>query len=176
MTNFSKILVPVLLSAFSVCMGAQNQSYEGNEVPSGYEISDGSLSLSKDRYKNGRQALKIEWNGSAVLQITDLLGIEKASKSRNGGINLWVYNEVPVDARMIFTFCDKDGKELCRLPFKLAFRGWRSIWAKFQADMGKVSGRGADSVGQDHLPVRCFRSHVFRYSGVSGNRFMDEYV
>lgn len=171
MTNFPKILVPVLFLGFCSGVGAQEyQSYEGDTVPSGYEISGGNLSISHDRYKNGQKSLKIEWNGPAVLEITDLEGIQEASKSKNGGINLWVYNEIPVDAQMIFTFCDRDGAELCRLPFRLAFEGWRSIWAKFQADMGKVSGKEqiasakiifpADASGTTYFDILAFPKTV----------------
>ena len=135
------IIAAILSLSFQDSAAAQVQSFEDRTVPENYSIDKGRLSISSEKYKLGSSSLKIDWKGGAAVIADRPEGISEASASRNGGLSTWIYNTVPVRDSLVFSFLDKDGKELCRLPFCMDFTGWRCIWAKFQADMGMEKGR-----------------------------------
>lgn len=120
-------------------MQAKVFSFEDGLIPSGFSVSEGNVSLSREKFKHGANSLRVDWKAGSVLTMSRPDGIEAASKSRNGGMNLWIYNSVPSDSDIVFSFCDRNGRELCRLPFHIGFSGWRCIWAKFRNDMGMPS-------------------------------------
>lgn len=127
------------MAALTLCCTAKAGiiSFEDDAIPAGFSISKGKLSVSTEKYKLGAQSLRIAWKGGAVLEMNGVEGLETASESPKGGMNLWIYNEIPVDDDLVFIFKDSNGAEVCRLPFHMDFKGWRCIWAKFRDDMGK---------------------------------------
>ena len=64
-------------------------------------------------------------------------GLLQASRSRHGGITVWMYDEGSAPADLQIIFFSADDKEVCRIPYHLGFKGWRALWAKFTEDMGK---------------------------------------
>ena len=48
-----------------------------------------------------------------------------------------MYDEGSPQADLQIVFCDAADKEVCRMPFRLGYKGWRALWAKFIHDMGK---------------------------------------
>lgn len=119
---------------------AQLYSFENKEIPAGWEISEGEMSVSDLRHKLGKYALEINWKkGSRISMVApDALG--EASKSGSGGLATWIYNEYPIDEVIIFSFLNAEGQEVCQLPFKMNFKGWRCIWSRFRVDMN-MSGK-----------------------------------
>lgn len=126
-----------LALAASHAAAAGLYSFEDGAVPAGWTVDGGTMAVSDARAKLGERSLLIDWQGGATVTFAAPDGIAEASAKKNGGINAWIYNAAPVDAPVVFAFTDGDGKEVCRLPFKLNFKGWRCLWAKFGPDMGK---------------------------------------
>ena len=146
MKNKLYIICSLFALFFSLPSFAQIYSFEEKTIPSDWKINKGTLTLSTNKYKLGNQSLKVNWSRDATLLLPSPQGLSEASKSRNGGMNVWVYNEIPVNSHLVFSFKNNDGKEVCRLPFLLNFKGWRCIWAKFQEDMKKPSSAQIESV------------------------------
>ena len=121
-------------------------SFERNTVPQNFSIDNGKLSISARKSKLGSKSLKISWKSGATVTIGSPAGIKKASSSVNGGLSTWIYNEYPVKDSLVFSFLNAGGKTLCSLPFCMDFKGWRCIWAKFKADMGKADREEIRSV------------------------------
>lgn len=129
-------LLTLLLSyCFPSAVSAQIYSFEDGKVPDGWHITQGKLTVSPQRYKLGYQSLQVAWQAGAVLTLPSPQGITQACKSSNGGITTWIYNESPLESNLTFSFKDKEGKEVCQLPYSLNFKGWRCLWAKFREDM-----------------------------------------
>lgn len=125
---------------------SQIYSFEDGKLPNGWTINKGSIAISPDKYKLGEHSLRINWNAGATLTLPSPLGISDACKNRNGGLDTWIYNESPVNEPLIFSFKDKNGKEVCQFPFLLNFKGWRCIWATFRADMNMPSPSNIQTV------------------------------
>lgn len=105
-------------------------------VPSGWSISKGTLNITQTKAKVGNSSLCWNWNAGSILTVTDS-NITSTSAAKKGGINLWLYNETPVDASIIITFLNEtESGRKCSLPIKLNFKGWRCIWAEYVNDMG----------------------------------------
>ncbi|MFR2069588.1 MAG: chondroitinase family polysaccharide lyase [Bacteroides nordii] len=131
----SWILIAVLLCFAMETVKAQVYSFENKKVPEEWSIDGGKLEVSRLKHKEGKQSLKVSWNKNAIVRFTGTEALDVASRSGNGGITAWIYNEVPVTEYMYFSFADKAGTEMCRLPFLMDFKGWRCVWAKFREDM-----------------------------------------
>lgn len=131
---FLTLAVSFLFAANSY---SQFYSFEEPEQTKGWTINQGRLSCSKEKFKLGTSSLKINWQSRAVVCIDRPTGLEKASKSANGGIATWIYNESPIQDEMQFIFKDEAGKEVCSVVFRMNFKGWRCLWNKFGEDMGK---------------------------------------
>lgn len=138
--NSKKYLLALLIFVFfSGRISAQIYSFEKNTIPSEWNIDKGNIEVTNQKYKLGKQSLKVEWEPGSVISFTKTSDLEAAGKSRNGGINAWIYNECPTNVSLVFSFADKNGQEVCRLPFLLNFKGWRCVWAKFREDMNMDS-------------------------------------
>lgn len=127
-----------MIGLLFTCVGmakAQIYSFEANRVPVEWKIENGNLNISKVKSKLGKQSLEVNWKAGATIRFTNEDNLKVASKSMNGGIAAWIYNEFPMEESIYFSFSDKEGKELCGLPFRMNFKGWRCIWAKFVEDM-----------------------------------------
>lgn len=129
--------IATLLLLFISCQSAFSQiySFEDGKVLDEWTIGKGMLRISSEKYKLGQQSLQINWKQEDILTLSFPLGMSEACKSKNGGMNAWIYNEQPINHPLIFSFKDEKGKEVCQLPFLLNFKGWRCIWAKFREDM-----------------------------------------
>lgn len=142
------ISIVILLISLAISQSAFSQiySFENGKVPEGWKADKGVLHISSEKYKSGSQSLQIKWKQGAILTLPSPAGISEACKSRNGGMNAWIYNESPTQENLLFSFRDETGKEVCQLPFLLDFKGWRCIWAKFQGDMNMPSKSNIQAV------------------------------
>ena len=126
MKNFLHTLCLPALLAGSISVQAQAfYNFENSQELQGWNINDGSLSISADKQKLGKHALHIKGAPGSIITIENARGLQQASRSRKGGITAWIYNDKPVDASLVFRFTDGNGKEVCRQGFRLAFQGWR---------------------------------------------------
>lgn len=130
------LLTLLFFYCFPQAASAQIYSFEDGKVPDGWHINKGKLTVSTQRYKLGTQSLQVAWQAGAVITLPSPQGIAEACKSSNGGMTTWIYNKSPLESNLTFSFKDKEGKEVCQLPFSLNFKGWRCVWAKFREDMG----------------------------------------
>lgn len=118
----------------------QAQSYynfESDDDLQNWNIDKGTLSITSAKQKLGKKSLHINGQPGATITIEQARGLPKATRSNQGGITSWIYNDNPIQENLIFSFTDQEGKEICRLPFSLHFKGWRCLWAQFTEDMGK---------------------------------------
>lgn len=131
------LLFATLLQLFSLGANAQMYSFEDGKVPSFWNVDKGAIKISSEKYKLDKKSLQVDWKSGAIIQNADAESLKKASLSGAGGISLWIYNTKAINEQAIFSFVDKNGAELCQLPFNLNFEGWRCVWAKFGEDMKK---------------------------------------
>lgn len=107
-----------------------------NAVPSGWSVTKGTLNITQEKAKLGNSSLCWTWNAGSTLIVTDT-NISSTSSASKGGINLWLYNNNPIDAFITITFQKKtESDKKCSLPVNLNFKGWRCIWAEYVNDMG----------------------------------------
>lgn len=125
------------LMLLPVASGAQVMSFEKTEDLFNWKAEKGKISLSSQRYKLGETSLKIDWQPGAEVVMLSATGAFDASRSRNGGVTLWIYDESSAPADLQLVFLTTGDKEVCRLPFRLGYKGWRCLWARFAQDMGK---------------------------------------
>lgn len=100
----------------------------------------GTVSLSGEKYKDGKTSLKFEWNGPVQLMLTNSADMEASMKVDGGGMILWVYNTNPFAEPLLFRFHDWNGGVICQFNFNMDFTGWRTIWMKYE-DMLTPDGR-----------------------------------
>ena len=120
-------------------VGAQVLSFEETADLFAWKSEKAKVGLSGMRYKFGSSSLKITWEPGSVVILENAFGMFDASRSRHGGIQVWMYDEGSEPADLHLVFLTSDDREVCRMPFHLGFKGWRALWAKFHQDMGKSS-------------------------------------
>ncbi|MGV8829640.1 MAG: chondroitinase family polysaccharide lyase [Breznakibacter sp.] len=106
-----------------------------NSVPSGWSSASGTLSVSSDHYKQGKQAIRWDWKTGDVLTINNPAGMAQACATYKGGMMLWVYNPVPLSVPLRFDFLDAAGTIQYTFQYQLNFKGWRACWIRFKEDM-----------------------------------------
>ena len=131
------IKASLLLGSMALGMQANAQiySFEGKVVPAGWDAKKGKLSIASNRYKLGENSLLFAWKSGASLHLDAPDGLAEASKSRNGGMSMWIYNDEALVDTMQVKFEDAQGDVQCALPVSLNFAGWRCIWVKFKEDL-----------------------------------------
>lgn len=112
-------------------------SFEDISDMAAWRSSDGKVAITSMRYKFGQSSLKLTWNPGTEVVLDKAPGLIEASRSKHGGIQVWFYDEGSQPADMHLIFMTSDDREVCRMPFRLGFKGWRALWAKFHQDMGK---------------------------------------
>lgn len=137
MKKYILIVSVFIISSFVSVLKAQIYSFEDGLVPSAFTANNGSLAVSGTKFKLGSKSLCWEWKGGSKLTLANPLGLETASKSKDGGIYLWVYNTVISDSKLVFTFLDNTEQVKCHLDYNLNFKGWRCIIATFGTEMKK---------------------------------------
>ena len=123
--------------SFSITSEGQVMSFEQYNELRQWQADNAKIAISSLRYKFGTSSLMITWQPGAKVTLESAPGLFAASRSKNGGITSWFYDEGSQPADMQIIFLTSDDREVCRMPYKLGFKGWRCIWAKFVYDMGK---------------------------------------
>lgn len=110
-----------------------------NEIPKNVEtnIKD-SISITKEKYKDGESSLKWKFKKGETLNILGDVGYTvfktgEQEKARSS-YSMWIYNENPIDGELLVQF-KKDGVVKCWFPIKMNFKGWRTMWVQYDRDM-----------------------------------------
>ncbi len=130
----SKILT-ILYLMISTTIYAQIYSFEDSSVPSNFNVNTGSISISGQKYKLGKQSLQWDWKSGSTLTINQPDGLTSVSTTNSGGFTCWIYNTTISNNKIQFSFYNNSGTEKCKLSFNLNFSGWRYICSRFTEDM-----------------------------------------
>ena len=90
------------------------------------------LSLSTDRYKDGRHSLRWSWSAPARLTVSDYASLLRSLKARKSGLMVWIYNTRAVDDDLHFEFLTATGESEYNFDFHLDYVGWRACWIKYE--------------------------------------------
>lgn len=121
-----------------------------NEMPKNIKVDvKDSISISKEKYKDGESSLKWKFKKGEALSILGDVGytvfkIGEQEKARSS-YSMWIYNEEPIDGEMLVQF-KKDGIVKCWFPIKMNFKGWRTMWVQYDRDMKGEPIEGMDEI------------------------------
>ncbi len=114
-----------------------SESFEEKSVPTNWHTKNaGELQISTCHFKDGRQSLEWKWGIGGIL-VCDGLSLS-VPEYPQAGISGWIYNENPVDDKLIFCLgSDEDletGNPRYIFRFGLNYSGWRMFQVQFEAD------------------------------------------
>lgn len=121
-----------------------------NEMPKNIKVDvKDSVSISKEKYKDGESSLKWKFKKGEALSILGDVGYTvfktgEQEKARSS-YSMWIYNEEPIDGEMLVQF-KKDGIVKCWFPIKMNFKGWRTMWIQYDRDMKGEPIEGMDEI------------------------------
>ncbi|MGL4510934.1 chondroitinase family polysaccharide lyase [Cetobacterium sp.] len=121
-----------------------------NEMPKNIKVDvKDSVSISKEKYKDGESSLKWKFKKGEALSILGDVGYTvfktgEQEKARSS-YSMWIYNEKPIDGEMLVQF-KKDGIVKCWFPIKMNFKGWRTMWVQYDRDMKGEPIEGMDEI------------------------------
>lgn len=121
-----------------------------NEMPKNIKVDvKDSISISKEKYKDGESSLKWKFKKGEALSILGDVGYTvfktgEQEKARSS-YSMWIYNEEPIDGEMLVQF-KKDGIVKCWFPIKMNFKGWRTMWVQYDRDMKGEPIEGMDEI------------------------------
>lgn len=112
-------------------------SFEDGHVPSDFKAKSGTLTIQDQKAKLGTKSLQWNWIGGDKLSASPA-NMRTASIQKNGGINVWIYNEKAIDDKLTLWFYEFENiaTKRCNLQVNLNFAGWRCVQARFRDDMG----------------------------------------
>jgi chondroitin-sulfate-ABC endolyase/exolyase len=120
-------------------MFSQDESFE-TTVPSYWTTTNGTLSTSKDHYKDGNQSLKWDWSANAVITIENLQGhglsVSEVLGYYQHFFRMWVYNtsQIPMGNLQI-EYYDNTGTKQFYYSFGINFTGWRAATTNYLNEM-----------------------------------------
>lgn len=110
---------------------------------------NGSISISKEKYKDGESSLKWKFEKNESLSILGDVGYTIFKKGQQekarSSYSMWIYNENPVNDELLVQF-KKDGVVKCWFPIKMNFKGWRTMWVQYDRDMKGEPIEGMDEI------------------------------
>lgn len=136
-----KMLPTIFLCLFSSLYSENIYQFEKG-VPKNFILDEkGTLEISKEKFKDGNQSLKWNFNPNSTLSIFGDVGYKKFEKKGKEQARLsyvmWVYNEKPVDDVLKIDFL-KSGERKTGFEVKMNFTGWRTMWVQYDRDMNGV--------------------------------------
>lgn len=148
-------------------------SFEGS-IPSFVRVNGhGTISLSTDKFKDGKSSASFVWNGPAQLLFSNFSDMEASMKTDGGGIILWIYNTQELDDPLLFRFHDWNGKVICSFNFNMGFTGWRTIWMKYE-DMRTPEGQLVGNLRMEERNLAVARMSItVPSSAKEGNIYID---
>ncbi|MFD2117870.1 chondroitinase family polysaccharide lyase [Paenibacillus yanchengensis] len=115
------------------------ESFETNSWQVNWSATNnGTLEQTSDRFKDGQHSLVWNWTSNgAKVQISSHPELA-AANVKNGGLKLWIYNELEVDDVVTFQFgtYSEIAQQNHHFIFqvRLKFTGWRAIWVKLREE------------------------------------------
>ncbi|MGL4449769.1 MAG: chondroitinase family protein, partial [Sarcina sp.] len=110
---------------------------------------NGSISISKEKYKDGESSLKWKFEKNESLSILGDVGYTIFKKGQQekarSSYSMWIYNENPVNDELLVQL-KKDGVVKCWFPIKMNFKGWRTMWVQYDRDMKGKPIEGMDEI------------------------------
>lgn len=129
----SNLFLATLLFCWSA-LSAQQHAFE-SVVPTTFQASaGGTLSITDQRCKDGKNSLLWEFSGSSVLRVNEPTVFAPANNNFNnrGGVSFWIYNDKSRSEPLTIRFVDTKTGELCYyFHFNLEFTGWKACWMAF---------------------------------------------
>ncbi|MFD2118116.1 chondroitinase family polysaccharide lyase [Paenibacillus yanchengensis] len=119
------------------------ESFENSTIPIGWSSTgEGTLSISDQRSKSGKQALKWAVGNGSKLQVTHLPNRELAT-GVNGGIKLWLYSEKATpDQYLTFQFGTPEeinaNNPRYKFEVNMNFLGWRAVWMRLNNEANNL--------------------------------------
>ena len=108
-----------------------------------------SISISKEKYKDGENSLKWRFEGNESLSVLGDVGYKAFKKGQQekarSSYSMWIYNEKPILGEILVQF-KKDGVVKCWFPIKMNFKGWRTMWVQYDRDMKGTPEEGMDEI------------------------------
>lgn len=106
-----------------------------NSIPNNWKAINGSLSITTDHFKLGKQSVKWDWTSAekSMLKVENAAFKAVVANPRSTFV-VWIYNEIPVNDKLVFKFGTKD-KTVSSFDFNLNFKGWRTAWVMYHRDM-----------------------------------------
>ncbi|QHI69323.1 chondroitinase family polysaccharide lyase [Tichowtungia aerotolerans] len=135
-------------------------SFENPDPLKGWNAVNGSVGISSKRAKVGDVSALWAWEQGGGLILENPKGLKEACEPYDGGspekyerkyvkpgleggVKLWVYNEVPSDSQLFLQVGHDTDSVIInpryRIPVNLNFKGWRAIWVHFEQD-ARVEG------------------------------------
>lgn len=116
------------------------ESFESADSLHNWSASQGnSLAISSLYAKHENNSARWDYTAGGTLTCTDPLFAQMARKNA-GGIRIWIYNAVPMDADLTFTIGTaaevEAGTPRYRFTFHLDYTGWRTLLLKVNVDGG----------------------------------------
>lgn len=144
MRKIYAILISLTMAVSAHAAINSQYDFEG-QMPSFVKASGNSaISLSTDKFKDGKQSIRYEWSSpDAQLVFSNFADIEESMKVNGAGLMMWVYNTESMPEPLRFTFYDWLGNEICHFDFGMNHKGWRAIWIKY-IDMLTAEGHYGD--------------------------------
>jgi chondroitin-sulfate-ABC endolyase/exolyase len=131
-----KTIFAFLLFCFVTSVVAEKYYSFEDIVPAEWNsVTNGTLGISLDHFKEGQNSLKWNWNAGSVITVNNPDTLNVNSKNSNGAIWAWVYNATPRTDSLRFNFSNAAGKVLAGFNFRLNFSGWRFMWVCFGRDL-----------------------------------------
>ena len=144
MNRFFIALVYLCLCVCPVRAAINSQYNFESGVPGFLRVTgNGEAVSSTEKFKDGKSSVKFSWKGQAALVFNNCTDIEASMKVNGAGIMIWIYNPVPMDAPLRFTFWNWSSEEICHFDFNMNFKGWRTAWIKY-VDMLSPYGHYGD--------------------------------
>ena len=124
--SLTRSVVPALLVFWIIGSAQALDSFE--EDVSGWHADGGNVQRSEEHWKLGKSSLRWHSAPGAVLTRARDATQDKALKSSDGGIKLWLYCPKRISGALQVQV----GPWV--FPVKLGFSGWRAVWVHFRDD------------------------------------------
>jgi len=132
-----KTIFAMLVCCLAFSTNAQTYYSFESQVPTEWNnVTNGSLGISPDHFKEGRNSLMWNWNAGSVITVDNPDSLSVNSKSSGAVIWAWVYNGIPRPDSLRFNFSNAAGQVMTGFNFRLNFRGWRYLFICFGEDLG----------------------------------------
>lgn len=145
-----KVILGVMMLT-GILYGREIKVYQfENDIPKNIVSSKKeSVSISKEKYKDGESSLKWKFKKNDSLSILGDTGYTVFKKGQQekarSSYSMWIYNKEPIDGEMLVQF-KKDGVVKCWFPIKMNFKGWRTMWVQYDRDMKGEPVEGMDEI------------------------------